>query len=205
MRWNATYRYRNSDTNNQFVDGGACYIVNANTEQLVESDYGKELVLAYTMYVRDHRKVFIGLGTVVEVSMQDGQRFVCTVTGIDFTVSRIYTFTITTSTPELSANGSVQFKTKAGGGIDPTTGYPIAASAAWSDAVGCRWVKTSENLQAKSSGEPIVQSNYTIYLDGDNMPSEQVRLTDRNGNVLGEYSVISAEYIDTKGVTKILV
>lgn len=205
MRWNATYKYRNANTNNQFEDGGACYIVNANTEQLVDSDWGKEKQLKYTMYVRDHRKIFIDWGTVVEVSMQDGQQFVCTVTGIDFTISRLYTFTVSNSLPLVTANGTVKFKTKTGGGIDATTGYPTAATVTWSSAVDCRWNKVRENLQAKEQGEPIVQINYTIYLAQATLPSEQIELFDTNGTSLGEYSVISAEYIDTKGVTKITV
>lgn len=202
---NATYKYRNAGTNNEFVDGGACYIVNANTEQLVESDWGKDKQLKYTMYVRDQRKIFINWGTVVEVSMQDGQQFVCTVTGIDFTISRLYTFTVSNTSPLVYTNGTVKFKTKTGGGIDVTTGYPTEATATWSTAVSCRWSKVNENLQAKEQGEPIVQVNYTIYLAQDSLPSEQIELFDANGTSLGEFSVISAEYIDTKGVTKITV
>ena len=205
MRWNASYRYRNAGTDNQFVDGGACYIVNANTEQLVDSDWGKEEELKYTMYVRDIRKIFITWGTDVEVTMQDGQQFICTVTGVDFTVSRLYTFTISNSLPYMSSNGSVAFKEKSGGGINPITGYPVAATVSWKTAIDCRYAKNSENLQAKEQGEPIVQVNYTIYIAGDNTQSEQLRLYDNGGNLLGEFSVISTEYIDTKGITKITV
>lgn len=205
MRWNATYRYRNTSTSNAFVDGGTCYIVCANTEQIMDSEWGKDKELRYTMYVRDPRKINIDWGTVVEVSMQDGQQFVCTVTGIDFTVSRLYTFTVTNSSPLLTANGTVKFKTKTGGGIDATTGYPTAATVTWSTAVDCRWDKVNENLQAKEQGEPIVQVNYTVYLAQATLPSEQIELFDGSGVSLGEYSVISAEYIDTKGVTKITV
>jgi hypothetical protein len=205
MRWNATYRYRNANTKFKFEDGGACFILNANTEQLVDSDWGKDKILKYTMYVRDRRKIFIDWGTVVEVSMQDGQQFICTVTGIDFTISRLYTFTITNSLPFMTTNGFVKFKTKTGGGIDVTTGYPIAATATWSDAMECRWNKVNENLQAKEQGEPIVQVNYTIYLAQATLPSEQTELLDDSGNSLGEFSVISVEYNDTKSIMKILV
>lgn len=205
MKFNAAYRYRNSGTSNVFVDGGACYIENANKEQLVDSDWGKDLVLAFTMYVRDKRKSNIDWGTVVEVNMQDGQQFICTVTGIDCTISRLYTFTVTNSSPTITANGSVKFKTKTGGGIDTTTGYPKAVTVAWSSAYDCHIVKSTENLQAKDNGEPIVDKSYTVYITQSALPSEQIELFDNSGVSLGEFSVISAEYIDTKGVLKIIV
>ena len=102
MRWNATYRYRSTSTDNQFVDGGSCYVDPTVTEQLRETDYGKEVLLGYKMYVKNESRFYPTLGDVVEISMQDGQQFLCTIVGNDFTVHKVYTFLIASSTPKLS-------------------------------------------------------------------------------------------------------
>lgn len=205
MKWNATYRYRGTSTNNQFVDGGSCYVDPTVTEQLRDTDYGKEVLLGYKMYVKNESRFQPTLGDVVEISMQDGQKFLCTIVGNDFTIHKVYTFTISSSSPKLFTNGTVQFKQKTGGGIEPATGYPISASSTWSEAVPCCWNVISLNLLAKANNEHYKDAQYTLFIEGNSLPSEQLKLTDNNGNVLGEFSVTSYEYLDTKGVMQIIV
>ena len=205
MRWNATYRYRSTSTDNQFVDGGSCYVDPTVTEQLRETDYGKEVLLGYKMYVKNESRFYPTLGDVVEISMQDGQQFLCTIVGNDFTVHKFYTFLIASSTPKLFSNGTVQFKQKSGGGIDPETGYPVSATSTWSESVPCSWKTVSLNLLATANNEHYKDARYTLFIEGNSLPSEQLKLTDNDGNTLGEFSVISYEYLDTKGVVQIVV
>jgi hypothetical protein len=205
MKWNATYRYRSTSTSNLFVDGGSCYVDPTVTEQLRDTDYGKEVLLGYKMYVKNESRFNPSLGDVVEISMQDGQTFLCTIVGIDFTVHKVYTFSISSSSPRLFSNGSVQFKQKAGGGIDPTTGYPVSTTSTWSESVPCSWKTISLNLLATANNEHYKDAQYSLFIEGNALPSEQLKLADNNGNTLGEFSIISYEYLNTKGVTQIIV
>lgn len=205
MRWNATYRYKNADTLNEWVDGSICQVDNSGMNQLRDAEWGKEKVLVFDVFFRNSHDTTLSAGDTVEVTMNDGETFVATIVGIDFTDRRVYALRIESSTSIVKTNGSVAFKIKSGGGINPITGFPTAATVSWRTAADCHYVKNNENLQEKEQGEPIVQVNYTIYIAGNTTPSEQLRLYDSGGNLLGEFSVISTEYIETKGVTQITV
>lgn len=91
-------------------------------------------------------------------------------------------------------NGMIEYKHKDGGGIDPTTGYPITATSEWAEPIPCQYVPT-ENRQARDAGEPIIRQHYAIYLEGYQHctvhANEQIRLRNECGCVIGEFSVIS--------------
>lgn len=92
-------------------------------------------------------------------------------------------------------NGNIEFKNKTAGGIDPTTGYPQKPSASWGEMIPCQYVPKQINLQTRSGGNAKVTSSYEVYLT---MPlpveaTEQIRLTDMSGNVVGEYSLIAMQ------------
>lgn len=89
-------------------------------------------------------------------------------------------------------NGTIEFKAKAAGGIDPETGYPVAASAEWGAPIPCQWLPNSSNLLARILGERFEQAAYEVLLEEQPLPdSEQVRLTDADGESLGEFSLRS--------------
>lgn len=90
-------------------------------------------------------------------------------------------------------NGTLEFKSKTPGGIDPKTGYPRPATdAGWSEPIPCQFIPTSGNLLARSNGERITKASFTVLLNEQPLPeSEQVRLTDDNGRSVGEYSLIA--------------
>ena len=90
-------------------------------------------------------------------------------------------------------NGTIQFKWKTPGGIDPETGYPTRPTdTGWSKPIPCQDVPASANLLAKSNGERITKKNFTVLIDEQPLPqSEQVRLTDSSGKSLGDYSLIA--------------
>ena len=204
MKWNATYSYRPVGTS-EFVDGGSCYIEENQSEQLQETEWGVEVTLCYKMYVKGPSRFEPQLSDEVQINMQDGQTFICSIVGIDFTVNRVYTFLIKTHHADVVANGIVSFKTKTAGGIDPVTGYPIATTITWGDDIACRWATIDLNLLANSGTSHFTDAKYVIYVQGDTHPTEQLKLTDSSDNVIGEFSIISYEYIDTRGITKIIV
>lgn len=92
-------------------------------------------------------------------------------------------------------NGYIEFKAKATGGLDPVTGYPQKPTASWGELIPCQYVPKQINLQARTGGNAKVTSSYEVYVE---MPlpvkaTEQIRLTDMSGNVVGEYSLISSQ------------
>lgn len=103
-------------------------------------------------------------------------------------------------------NGTIEFKVKTGGGMDPATGHPIASLSTWGDPIACQWVPNSnDNLGRSSDGEHFTVARYTILIEQQMAGSEQVRLKDNGGNIIGEYSIISIEQLDAVGQTKIIV
>lgn len=104
-------------------------------------------------------------------------------------------------------NGSIQRKVKAGGGIDPTNGYPITATSVWGESIPCQYVPTSQNLQARAAGEPTARRHYAIYIEGyercEVSDNEQVLLNDECGHMIGEFSVISVTPLRAVDQTRI--
>lgn len=92
-------------------------------------------------------------------------------------------------------NGNIEFKQKNAVGIDPDTGYPQKPSARWGKPIPCQYVPRQIDLQSRSGGNAISTSSYEVYLE---MPlpigaTEQIRLTDMSGNVVGEYSLLAMQ------------
>lgn len=95
-------------------------------------------------------------------------------------------------------NGHIRRKRKDGGGIDPTTGFPITATSEWGERVPCQYVSTQQNLQATSTGEATAVRHYAIFLEGymgcegcDYCVKEQIQLYDHCCHLIGEYSIKS--------------
>lgn len=91
-------------------------------------------------------------------------------------------------------NGNIEFKHKTGGGIN-ASGYPDKPTETWGDPVPCQFVPVSIDLQARADGNAMKKVSYKVYVA---MPlpteaTEQLRLTDLFGTVIGQYSVISSE------------
>lgn len=90
-------------------------------------------------------------------------------------------------------NGTIEFKEKAPGGIDPATGYPSKPkTASWSEPIPCQYIPNTRNNLGKVEGERFTTASYTLLLEDQSLPgSEQLRLTDASGKYLGEFSLIS--------------
>jgi hypothetical protein len=83
-------------------------------------------------------------------------------------------------------------------------GYFVVAPGAWGEAIECQYLP-SINLQARSQGEATTSHAYTIYVEQMvKLPSEVVKLYDRDNNEIGQFSVRSYEQLDAVCQTKIV-
>lgn len=103
------------------------------------------------------------------------------------------------------ANGNIEIKCKAGGGIDGSTGYPVPAESSWSDPVPCQYIPVRLNYLALSNGEPRKDASYEILVEASSFVHEQIRLTDRDGGVIGEFPVISVVPLEAVSQVRIIV
>ena len=56
-------------------------------------------------------------------------------------------------------NGTIQVKQKTGGGIDPTTGYPLPYSAvSWGDPIPCQYYSNRYTYLGRVSGEHVISA-----------------------------------------------
>lgn len=96
------------------------------------------------------------------------------------------------------ANGTIEAKLKQGGGIDPVTGYPVKPSdVSWGDPIPCQYSATKYNkLGQTTNGEHYTVAQYTVLIEEQPFDAEQLRLKDRDGEVVGEFSVIEVEPLD---------
>lgn len=102
-------------------------------------------------------------------------------------------------------NGTIEFKTKTGGGFNQATGQPIAPSVSWGNPVECQYLINSHDNLGRVDGEHFTRAQYSILIEQQSVSSEQLRLKNRRGRVLGEFSIISVDELDAVCQTKILV
>lgn len=105
-------------------------------------------------------------------------------------------------------NGTIEFKKKTPGTIDPETGYPQQATeVGWGEPIPCQFLPINRNLLARTLGEPITKATYTVLIEEQPIPeAEQLRLTDRTGRTLGEFSLIAPpEALEAVAEIKILI
>lgn len=104
------------------------------------------------------------------------------------------------------ANGTIEFKRKEGGGIDPDTGHPIPPREYWSCPVPCQFIP-NENRQARTSdGEHYHQYTHEVLVEEMRVcATEQVRLRNWCGDVIGEYSIISFSPLEAVSEVRIII
>lgn len=94
------------------------------------------------------------------------------------------------------ANGHIECKHKTGGGIDPETHYPVIPEVSWGEPIPCQYIPNRHDKLGVSNGEHFTVATYTILIEEQPFTAEQIRLTDRSGVVLGEFSVRQIEPLD---------
>lgn len=103
-------------------------------------------------------------------------------------------------------NGTIEIKRKVPRGID-SGGHPVASNGSWGSPVPCQYIPISHDKRATYNGEHYTLASYTVLVEEQPfcMCGEQIRLTDRCGRVLGEYSVASVEYLEAVCETRITI
>lgn len=94
-------------------------------------------------------------------------------------------------------NGTIEVKTKTAGGINLQTGYPVKSSeVSWGDPIECQYLVNKYNALALTEGEHYTAASYAVLIEEQPFTAEQVRLKDREGNTIGEFSVIQIEPLE---------
>lgn len=103
-------------------------------------------------------------------------------------------------------NGTIELKSKIGGGIDPITGYPLKPSSiSWGEPIPCQYKANRYNNLGRVNGEHFTTASFEILVEEQPITSEQLRLKDNRGGVLGEFSIISVEPLEAVCELRILV
>lgn len=103
-------------------------------------------------------------------------------------------------------NGTIEFKTKTGGGIDPDTGHPIKpSSVSFGEPVPCQFKANKFNGLGVINGEHFTVAQYEILIEEQAVTSEQLRLKDLSGKEIGTFSIIQVEPIEAVCEIRILV
>lgn len=104
-------------------------------------------------------------------------------------------------------NGTIELKQKtSGGGIDPTTGYPVKpVSVGWGDPIPCQYSANKYNNLGRVNGEHFKTAEYSVLIEEQPFDAEQLRLKDRAGNVVGEFSIIQVEPLEAVYELRILI
>lgn len=104
-------------------------------------------------------------------------------------------------------NGTIEVKRKtSGGGIDPKTGYPKKpANIDWDTPIPCQYLANKYNNLGRVNGEHFTVAKYSILIEEQPFDAEQIRLKDRKGSVIGEFSIIQIEPLEAVCEIRILV
>lgn len=101
-------------------------------------------------------------------------------------------------------NGTIEFQATSGGSLDEN-GYPVEPERMWGDPIPCQYYPDRYNAQGRVNGEHATLRAYVILIELQSVTSERIRLTDSDGNVVGEFQIISSEPLQAMCQTKITV
>lgn len=103
-------------------------------------------------------------------------------------------------------NGTIEFITKTGSGVD-AQGYPVKGVKEYLNPIPCQYIFNGYNQLSSSSGEAFTRQRYTILLEHANVEgfTERIRLKNKAGKEVGEFSIEMVEPLDAVCQTKIIV
>lgn len=95
-------------------------------------------------------------------------------------------------------NGTIEFVTLSGGGLDSTTGHPLATTKEYGCEIPCQYVPASQSLRQRENGEAVTRLSWVIFIESNwqCIATERIRLKGRCGRTIGEYSIIQIEPLD---------
>lgn len=103
-------------------------------------------------------------------------------------------------------NGNIEVKLKTGGGINPETGYPNKpVSTSWGNPIPCQYSANKYNNLGCTNGEHFTIAKYIVLIEEQPFATEQIRLKDLAGNIIGEFSVMQVEPLDAVCELRILI
>lgn len=103
-------------------------------------------------------------------------------------------------------NGTIEVKQKTGGGINPETGYPNKpVSTSWGNPIPCQYSANKYNNLGYVNGEHFTTAKYIVLIDEQPFATEQIRLKDLAGNIVGEFSVMQVEPLNAICELRILI
>lgn len=102
-------------------------------------------------------------------------------------------------------NGTIEIQTTTGGGLDTTTGFPRVGTASWGDPIGCQYTPVRQDYLSAVNGEPVKALSFSILIEEQPFTADRIRLKDRAGNTVGEFSVQSVEELEAVCQLKITV
>lgn len=102
-------------------------------------------------------------------------------------------------------NGTIEVQNLAGGGLNPETGFPTTGEASWGEPLPCQFSPVKQDYRATVNGEPAKTLSFSILIEGQSFTADRLRLRDREGTDLGEFSVESVEHLEAVFQTRITV
>ena len=102
------------------------------------------------------------------------------------------------------ANGTIEVKRKTGGGLNQK-GYPQKAEATWGEPIPCQYIPNKHNKLGVVNGEHFTVAQYTVLIEEQEFNAEQIRLKDRTGKDLGEFSIMSVEPLEAVCEIRLLI
>jgi hypothetical protein len=103
------------------------------------------------------------------------------------------------------SNGTIEVKTKSGGGIDPETGFPVPPTTSWELPIDCQYYANKVNQLGRVNGEHFTVASYVILIEEQPFDAEQIRLKNRKGKILGEFSIMEIEPLEAVCQIRIIV
>ena len=104
-------------------------------------------------------------------------------------------------------NGTIQLIETGAECLDPVTGFPAALPArAVGGPIPCQYSANKYDRLGMVDGEHFIVAQYSILVDADAIEDgTRLILSDRNGQSLGEFSIMQIEPLDAVYQKRILV
>lgn len=102
-------------------------------------------------------------------------------------------------------NGTIEAQATSGGGLNPATGFPASPTVSWGMAIPCQFSPVKQDYLAAVNGEPTKDLSFSILIEGDTFSGDRVRLKDKAGTAVGEFSVSAVEPLEAVGQVRITV
>lgn len=103
-------------------------------------------------------------------------------------------------------NGTIEPKRKSVGRINPETGFPKKPTdVSWDTPIPCQYSANKYSNLGRVNGEHFTTAEYSVLIEEQPFDTEQIRLKDLTGKVVGEFSVISVEPLPAVCEIRILI